>query len=278
MQSSSTIGVIVPEISNTFFGELFSGVEAVINKYNLSLLYAGNDNDIDADYKALDIMRMQRVKGLLYIPAVNYYLLGALDTLQRKLDLMNCPVVCMDRDVGLRCDIVHFDDRNAVREAVLALSEGGHTKIAIITGEEENILTTQRFEGYVEGLKQANLPYDDRLVFRGSYTRKSGYLTTKKMISNSVQPTAVITCNNLLSKGYIQAVCECNDGKIDLYTHIGLDEIDMMQYLGIPYNCIQRDSYKLGHSSAELLIKRLEFPDENYKCVVLDSPLIHQTF
>ena len=278
MQSSSTIGVIVPEISNSFFGELFSGIEAVINKYNLSLLYAGNDNDIDADYKALDIMRMQRVKGLLYIPAVNYCLLDALDDLQKKLDLMNCPVVCMDRDVGLRCDIVHFDDRSAVRKAVLALAKGGHRKIAIITGEEENILTTQRFKGYLEGLRQANLPYDDRLVFRGSYTRISGYLTTKKLIVNSIQPTAVITCNNLLSKGYIQAVCECNEGKIDMYTHIGLDEIDMMQYLGIPYNCIQRDSYKVGNSAAELLIKRLESSEENYKRVVLDSPLIHQTF
>ena len=43
--------------------------------------------------------------------------------------------------------------------------------------------------------------------------------------------------SNLLSKGYIQAVCEHTHGKTDMYTHIGLDEIDMMQYLGIPYNC-----------------------------------------
>jgi LacI family transcriptional regulator len=39
MKSSSTVGVIVPEISNTFFGELFSGVEEVTKRHNLSLLY-----------------------------------------------------------------------------------------------------------------------------------------------------------------------------------------------------------------------------------------------
>lgn len=278
MKSSSTIGVIVPEISNTFFGELFSGVEDVTKKHNYSLLYSGNDNDKEADYRALDMMKMQRVRGLLYIPAVNYAALGILDKLQRKLDRMNCPIVCMDRDVGLKCDIVHFDDQSAVRKAVLALANEGHSKIAIIIGEEENILSIQRFEGYLEGLKQAGIQYDEKLVLRGSYTRVSGYQVTKRMIAQEDQPTAVITCNNLLSKGYLQAVCEHTHGKTDLYTHIGLDEIDMMQYLGIPYNCIQRDAYELGRSAAELLMKRIEQPEEAYQHMILSSPLIHQTF
>ena len=88
----------------------------------MSLLYSGNDNDMNTDYKALDMMKMQRVRGLLYIPAVNYSALGVLDKLQRKLDRMNCPIVCMDRDIGLKCDIVHFDDQSAVRKVVLALA------------------------------------------------------------------------------------------------------------------------------------------------------------
>ena len=173
---------------------------------------------------------------------------------------------------------IHFDDQSAVRKAVLALANEGHSKIAIIIGEEENILSIQRFEGYLEGLKQAGIQYDEKLVLRGSYTRVSGYQVTKRMIAQEDQPTAVITCNNLLSKGYLQAVCEHTHGKTDLYTHIGLDEIDMMQYLGIPYNCIQRDAYELGRSAAELLMKRIEQPEEAYQHMILSSPLIHQTF
>ena len=94
-----------------------------------------------------------------------------------------------------------------------------------------------------------------------------------------IKPTAVITCNNLLTKGYLQAVCEHTHGKTDLYTHIGLDEIDMMQYLGIPYNCIQRDAYELGRSAAELLMKRIEQPEylKAYQHrMILSSPLIHR--
>ncbi len=278
MKSSSTIGVIVPEISNTFFGELFSGVEDITKKHNLSLLYSSNDNDQQLDYKALDMMKMQRVRGLLYIPAVNYAGLGILDKLQRKLDRLDCPVVCMDRNIGLQCDMVHFDDQSAVRKAVTALADVGHRKIAIVIGEEENILSIQRYQGYLDGLEQAGIPFDEDYVLRGTYTRLSGYQVTKRMIAQEKQPTAVITCNNLLSKGYIQAVCEHTHGDIELYTHVGLDEIDMMQFLGIPYNCIQRDAYELGRAAAELLMRRIEHPEAAYQHMILSSPLIHQTF
>lgn len=278
MKSSSTVGVIVPEISNTFFAELFSGVEDVIKKYNLSLLYSSNDNDRELDYKALDVMKMQRVKGLLYIPAVNYAGLGILDQLQCKLERLDCPVVCMDRNIGLSCDVVHFDDRSAVRKAVVALADAGHRRIAIIIGEKDSILSIQRFQGYLDGLEQEGIPFDEELVFRGSYTRLSGYEVTKHMLEQEKQPTAVITCNNLLSKGYIQAISEFTNGGMDHYTHVGLDEIDMMRYLGLPYNCIQRDACELGRTAAELLIRRLEQPEEKFQHVILSSPLIRQTF
>ncbi len=48
---------------------------------------------MDTDYKALDMMKMQRVRGLLYIPAVNYSALGVLDKLQKKIgsyELSDC--------------------------------------------------------------------------------------------------------------------------------------------------------------------------------------------
>ena len=145
-QVSSTIGVIVPEINNTFFGELFSGIEDVINKNNLSLLFCSNDDKLDKDYKSLGLMQTQRVRGLIYIPAINYSACDKTEEVQRKLDRLDCPVVCVDRSIGLKCDEVYFDDRNAMCKAVRALVEQGHDKIAIINGETNNVLAVQRYQ------------------------------------------------------------------------------------------------------------------------------------
>ena len=179
-QISSTIGVIVPEISNTFFGELFSGLEEVINKNNLSLLYSSNEDDADKDFLALDMMRTQRVRGVLYIPAVNYRELGMLKKLQRRLDILNCPVVCIDRDIGLHLDTIHFADEEAVKNAVLELARAGHKDIAIINGNNKrNVLASERYQGYLEGFRQANLPLQEEFIFQGEYKKSYAYQITK---------------------------------------------------------------------------------------------------
>lgn len=81
---------------------------------------------------------------------------------------------------------------SAVRKAVLALANEGHRKIAIIIGDKENILSVQRFEGYLEGLKKAGIPYDEEPVFRGTYTRVSGYRGDK---TDDCEVKAAYSCN-----------------------------------------------------------------------------------
>ena len=83
-QALSTIGVIVPEIANPFFGDLFSGIEEVLSKNNFSLLYSNNADDIDKDFESLNMMKTQRVMGILYVPAVNYHAIGMIDKVEKN--------------------------------------------------------------------------------------------------------------------------------------------------------------------------------------------------
>lgn len=276
-QVSSTIGVIVPEISNTFFGELFQGIEEVINKNDLTLFYSSNEDDITKDFQALEMMRMQRVRGVLYIPAVNYPAIGKMKKIQKKLESLGCPVVCIDRDIGLHLDTIHFDDAKAMKQAVVSLAEAGHEKIAVINGnQEENILASERYEGYLAGMKAAGLKLDMSFVFQGVFKKSYSYLITREIMMRDEQPTAVITCNNSLSRGYLQAIYEAK--KPHLYTHVSLDRIDMLDLLGIGHNYIRRDSYELGRKAAEMLIDRIAFPEKAVQNVLMEAPLVRETY
>jgi len=276
-QVSSTIGVIVPEISNTFFGELFTGIEEVINKNNLSLLYCSNEDKADKDFLALDLMKTQRVRGVIYIPAVNYPEIGMMKKVQKKLESLGCPVVCLDRDINLHLDTIHFNDKKAMKQTVLSLAEAGHSRIAVINGNNErNVLASERYEGYLEGMKAAGLEVNQELVFQGEYKKSYSYLITKELLKSPVQPTAVITCNNNLGRGYLQAVYEAK--KPDIYTHVSLDKLDMLDILGVPLNYIERDSYELGKRGAEMLISRIAFPAKQVQNVLMEAPLMRVTY
>lgn len=276
-QASSTIGVIVPEISNAFFGDLFMGIEDIINKNNLSLLYCSNEDKVQKDFDALDMMKTQRVKGVLYVPAMNYPAAGMMGKVKKKLESLGCPAVCIDRDISLHMDTIHFNDRRAVKAAVLSLVKAGHKRIAFINGNaEKNILATERYEGYQEGLKEAGIFEDEKLVYQGEYQKSYAYLAMKDLMGKEIPFTAVITCNNSLGKGYLQAVYEA--GRADDFTHIGLDKIEMLDLLRIPNNYILRDSYEMGKQAAEMLISRIAFPDKKIQNVLMEPSIVRETY
>lgn len=276
-QASSTVGVIVPEISNAFFGDLFMGIEEIINKNNLSLLYCSNGDKMQKDFDALDMMKTQRVKGVLYVPAINYPAVGMMKKLKKKLESLGCPAVCIDRDINLHMDTIHFNDRKAVKEAVLSLVKAGHSRIAFINGNaEKNILAAERREGYQEGLKEAGISEDESLIYEGEYQKSYAYLAMKDLMEKGINFTAVITCNNSLGKGYLQAVHEAGRGND--FTHIVLDKIEMLDLLRIPNNYIFRDSHEMGRQAAEMLISRIAFPDKKIQNVLLEPSLIKEIF
>lgn len=272
-QASSTIGVIVPEIGNAFFGELFKGIEEIISKNKLSLLYSSNEDDGERDFQALEMMRAQRVQGVLYVPALNYPAVRMTGKLQKKLDSMPCPIVCIDRDIHLNLDTIHFDDRTAVREAVVALQSQGHQRIAFLNGNaKKNILAEERYQGYLDGVLQA----DETLIFQGEYQESYAYQATKTLLSYDFPPTAVITCNNSLGRGYLQAVYE--EGRPEAFTHISLDQIEMLDILKIPHNYVYRDAYTMGKRAAELLIRRIAFPGNQVENITMNPKLVLETF
>lgn len=276
-RASSTVGVIVPEINNAFFGDLFTGIEEIINKNDLSLLYCSNEDNAQKDLDALDMMKTQRVKGVLYVPAMDYAAAGMLGKIRDRLESLGCPAVCVDRDIHLHMDTIHFNDKGAVKRAVLSLAEAGHQRIVFINGNaQKNILAAERYEGYQEGLKEAGIIEDGSLVYQGEYKRSYAYQVMKELIAKGTRFTAVITCNNSLGKGYLQAVYEL--GRADHFTHIGLDKIEMLDLLQIPNNYILRDPYEMGKQAAEMLISRIAFPEKKIQNILLDTSLIKETF
>ncbi|MGC4018588.1 MAG: hypothetical protein QM793_04735 [Muricomes sp.] len=61
------------------------------------------------------------------------------------------------------------------------------------------------------------------------------------------------------------------------YQNVSLDKMEMLNILGIPYNYIERDAYKMGKTAMEQMINRIAFPDKAYRHIMLESPFVRQT-
>lgn len=274
---TSTIGLIVPQLDNSFFGEMLRGIIELTDRNGLTLICCNSDDNADKDLKALDMLKTHRIRGLIYDPAIDYSSESDKRKVTQKLKDLGAPVVIVDRNIGLNHDGIFFNDYKAIYESVTLLAKAGHRKIAIINGTQERVLARERQKGFVDAMHEAKLPIRQEYIFLNDYSFETAYQLTKQMLALEDQPTAVVTCNNQISKGFIKAVIEAGKKIPEDYTNIALDKMEMLNIIGMPYNYIERNSYILGHKAMEMLIQRIAFPEMPMQKVILDAPVICQT-
>ncbi|EFD01484.1 transcriptional regulator, LacI family [Hungatella hathewayi DSM 13479] len=274
-QTSDTIGVIVPEIDNPFFGRLLRGVIDVMGSYNLSMICCNTDDTISKDLESLDMLNNHRVRGLIYTPATDYSIPQDKLQLKKMLQLIDAPVVQIDRMVsGINADCILFRDEEGVYQATQMLIQAGHKKIGIINATLDQYLARIRQKGFIRAMEEARLPVEERYQFFGNYRMSKAYELAKEMLAMPDRPTAVITCNNNTTLGLLKALHERNETIPESLSCIGLDSIEVLKYTGNNFNFIERDSYAMGREAMELLIKRIAFPDMPKRTIYLDTSVV----
>lgn len=273
-RTSDAIGFVVPEVDNPFFGEILRAVTEIIDKNNLTLICCNTDDDMGKDLKALEMLKEQRVRGLLYTPAVDYSTDAEKKRLAKLLKEIETPVVFLDRRVDLTdFDGVYFDDYNGMYDATKALINAGHTKIAIINASYDRVLARNRGNGYFDALKDMGVTADERYNFIGDYHMTKAYELSKELLAMEDRPTAVITCNNRSTMGFCKALKERKEKMPRDIVCIGLDRIEELDVVGYELNYIERDAKEMGKKAMDLLISRMAFPNKPARDVVLATRL-----
>ena len=275
-QTSTIVGVIVPEVDNPFFGEILRGITSIVDKHNLTMICVNSDDKAEKDKKALKMFKEQRVAGLLYTPAIDYSKPEEAKEILGLIQDLDTPVVIMDRklDVFERYDGVFFDDRKSICEATEILINAGHTKVGIFNATMEGILARTRQAGFKDALKKHNISYNKEYCYLGNYTMTKSYQLACKMLESEDCPTAVVTCNNRTSMGFLKALREHNLKLSEDISCIGLDRIEALDIVGNDFNFIRREAKLMGQTASELMIHRIAFPSEPVQNVFLESEIV----
>ncbi len=274
-QTSSTVGVIVPEIDNPFFGEALRGITGVLDRHNLTMICFNTDDLVEKDRKAIQMLKEHRVVGLLYDPAIDYDLSDQKKEINHLIQELKGPVVIMDRNVdSLReYDGVFFDDRRGVCEATEALIRAGHRRIGIVNATLERVLARIRLAGYRDALEKHGIAFEEKYCYLGDYSMASSYELSSRMLEMEERSTAVVTCNNQISMGFLKALYDHGLTLSDVIC-IGLDRIEALDIVRSNFNYVKRDAKLLGKTSAEMLIHRIAFPNDEMQTVYLPHEIV----
>lgn len=269
-QESSTIGVVVPEIDNMFYGDVLHGITEIADKNDLSLMFFDTQDNGEKEARALSTLSKQRVRGLILAPAVDYSIDAMASCLRKQLSELNIPVVIVDRDwENMTWDGVFYENYRSSYQAAIELFKAGNRRLGVITGDLKLKIGRDRFQGFKQGVLDCGLELRAEDVLEGDFLTPRAYELSKAMFKSGDWPEAVYTSNNSTSLGFLKAANECGIRIGKDIAVIGNDNISILDMLGVPFSCVNRDNQEMGRVALQMLLDRIENPDHPRKiCMV----------
>lgn len=268
------IGVIVPDICNSFFSKIFYAASKLAEQYNYRVMLYNTDENIKLETSALQDMISYRVSGVIITPVSDED--GTNVGLLKKIQNAGVPVVFVDREMkGVNCDGVFVDNIRGAYDATARLLQEGHTKIAIVAGPQDTIPGRERFIGYRNAMEDWGVPLQQEYLVDGDFKSDKSYHGVVALLESQSPPTAIFSCNNLMTLGCVQAIRHCDMKIPDDVALIGFDEIDVLDMLGYRISVVSRATNEMGTVAMKLLLDRIERENTPlYQRIVLQSQLL----
>ena len=252
-RKSSIVGVVIPDISHSFFAEITYGVEEVLQKAGYDILLCHSRGSEERERAEIDTLIGSRADGLII---ASEQPLTSTKPFQELVD-RHIPFVLVDRDFPKRgFAAVRADDVAVGRLATEHLIELGHRRIAHLEGPRLSPAML-RFRGYLAALKAAGMALDRRLVARGNFDIASGSKAMKRVLTLDPRPTAVFTANDPMAIGAVYACREAGLRVPEDVSIVGAGNIEGPHHPNPFLTTIDWPRTELGRVAGELLLRAM---------------------
>ena len=179
-------------------------------------------------------------------------------------DILNVPMVVLDCDLmGSKYDTVTISNIDGIWQAARYLYNQGHRDIGYMRSSFAIRNFDQRLMGYEYALKSLAMPYKEDMVFFVEPTMEGAAKDVEEILSHGIKlPSAIIADNDLIALGAMRAMKQYGIRIPEDVAIIGFDDIPMAQMVEPPLASILVSRQALGHAAVELLLWRMDHPDE----------------
>ena len=263
------IGLIVSDVTNTFFGEIMRGIENVLIANNYSLMLCNTNEVLEREEYYIDILLRQGVDGIIAAAtSQNWEVLN-------EAAKLNIPIVMLDRTFDdAKSPYVGVNNRHSAALGTRHLVERGYRKIGILSGFQRLSTMRERLAGFEDALREANLPLRDEWCVDSPLTIEDGKRAMQKLMGQAERPRAVFICNNLLSLGALMGLQDMGLACPQDVAIVGFDDHPWAQVSNPPLTVLRQPTYAIGETAAHKVLKALNDGNVDMPSVLFNCQLI----
>jgi len=251
-QPPRTIGLIVPDLADTFFSICAHAAQQLAAKHGYMTVLLASERDSASEASELAMMKARNVAGILIVPTHP-------DCVRQLVELRarGIPVVMLDRTFpGLDAGEVMVENDEGAQKAVNHLIEHGHQSILCVGYDSQFNSIALRIAGYEKAMQKAGLKprfavVDDPAAVGSKALQKLG---------GSRAPTALFSLNNVTTTQILQTLQRENIPVPQEVAIVGFDDFELAPLLAVPLTAVRQPAVQLGRSATRLLLDWIQRP------------------
>ncbi|WP_298652280.1 LacI family DNA-binding transcriptional regulator [uncultured Proteiniphilum sp.] len=265
-----SIGVIVTDISNEFFGNLTFHIQERAKKYGYTVITTNTNESLEEFNDAVTILLNKQIDGIIFVPVVGG------EEIAEKIIKRQLPVVQIDRFFpGMKASYIIIDNYNASVNAIELLIQKNYRRIAVICYDIDLNALTDRRQGYIDTMNRYQLS-DPALIKNIKYENQEEEIRQAiiDLKNNPDKVEAIFFCSRRV---FITGIKYMHKEGIKIPKDmevICFDKIDTISITDIPVDFIEQPIRKMGEQAVDLLIEQIN-GDKQVKQYIFDAEIKH---
>jgi LacI family transcriptional regulator len=244
---TSTIGVVVPRLTDTVMAMLYEEIAAATVDRGLFALVATTEDQADAERVAIETLLQRRVDGLILTTA------RTLMPTPQGPTHYPVPYALALRTDGVSSSSVG-DDRLGGHLATRHLLDLGHRRIGLVSGPAYASSAQGRRDGYQQALAEAGVAFDESLVEGDSFSMEAGEIAGRALLSRSDRPRAIFAVNDNTAIGVMSAAHALGLRVPEDLSLVGYNDIPVVSRLPVPLTTVRVPFRQIAVGALELLL------------------------
>lgn len=248
-QVSDTIGVVVMDVSDAFFGALVKAVDTVAQQHQKYVLIGNSYHEAEKERHAIEVLIRQRCSALIVHSK-------ALSDAELSDFMQHIPgMVLINRIVpGFAHRCVGLDNVSGALMATRMLLNHSHQRIGYLSSNHGIEDDDMRREGWSKALQEQGIIAPDSWVGSGSPDMQGGEAAMVELLGRNLGLTAVFAYNDSMAAG---ALTTLKDNGIVVPQHlslIGFDDIPISRYTDPQLTTVRYPVMSMAKLATELAL------------------------
>ena len=268
--ATKLIGLVVPDITNPFFTELVHEVQKRARTLGYAVLLCDSERDLEQERWYLRMLRAHLAVGAI---------LCATGPDETYKDLANdvgiMPIVAVDHIIRASdYDSVVLDNVAASRIVMQHILSLGHTRVAILAGQQHLVPGRDRLAGFVDGLRAAGLDVIPELVRQGAFGEPEAFKAAQALMKLPEPPSAIFATNNQMLIGAMRALAESGIRCPDDISVVGIDDFAWAAAFSPALTTVRQPVDEMAAAALDMLVERVNGLDVAPRHIVFAPELV----